>query len=170
MKSQKSKAQVKEKPERKRRAKSIRNLHYNITDKKRVAKRETEMAKKCPEVWRAQIPETLLQWIRQRCLEIKEIARELKRIGAVSSLWQNASILLPDEEDGKMIWLYQAPQEHFKIFVNRQFIPVMISGGANFEAPADSHTDIAFVQLTPGHVISLQTPRWLSNLGKKSAA
>jgi len=146
-----------------KRIKSIRNLHFNtIDDKKEVKKLGKKTARTCGEILRAQVPENLLASIRRQCLDIKSLADALRKYDMVGSLWQNASILLQDQEEGenKTYWLYQAPEEHFKIFVNRKFIPILVGGDIPVDPPQDKHVDITFLEPMPGHMISIDQTAW----------
>lgn len=158
MKTKGSRPKVKKDPKR---IKSIRNLHFNtIDDKKKIKKLGKEIARTYTKILRAQVPENLLQRIKNRCLEIKQLAEALHRSYAVGSLWKNASILLEDPDEKEIYWLYQAPEEHFKIFVNRKFIPVMVGSGIAVDPPQDEHVDITFLEPFPGHVISIDQTAW----------
>jgi hypothetical protein len=143
-----------------KRIKSIRNLPVTTTeDKKEIKKLGKEIVRTYTQTLRAQAPPNLLRSIKNRCLEIKQMAKVLHECGAVGSLWDNASILLENPDEKEIYWLYQAPEEHFKIIVNRQFIPVKV-GNFPIEPPADDHVDITFMEALPGHIISIDCTAW----------
>ncbi len=115
---------------------------------------EMEQAANRKTVLRGSMPENVLEGIRQQCLLLSKITDMLREWAL--TIYQG-SILVEDEED--LIWVYQAPDERFKIFVDKTMLPTRLTTKP-VAAPPDDRIDITFMEPIPGHIISLDQTAW----------